>query len=146
MTTTTPRHPVLERVVVAWTSGDPAKIAVAYTPNVRVQYPGHREGLRTIEELTTLITTLHRIFPDLWLRIDEELGSGDRLVARWTCGGTQRGSWTRGIPPTQRALEWTGLSLFTVVDGKVAAEWVEEDLLLLERQMGVVVDRAPETG
>jgi predicted ester cyclase len=43
-----------------------------------------------------------------------------------------------GMPPTGRAMEVMGISLFQVVDGKVAWEWEGFDTMGMMQQLGLV--------
>jgi predicted ester cyclase len=41
-----------------------------------------------------------------------------------------------GIPPTGKAVEFTGIRIFRVADGKIAEGWVDWDTFGLMRQLG----------
>src|SRR3954470_19744417 len=47
-------------------------------------------------------------FPDGRSHIDDLIAEGDRVVARWTDGGTQRGA-IMGVAPTGRAVTIAGI-------------------------------------
>lgn len=49
--------------------------------------------------------------------------SGDRVVSRWICSGTNNGMF--GCPPDGRPLSFSGLSVWRVRDGRLAECWVE---------------------
>jgi len=55
-------------------------------------------------------------------------------VIRWNFSGTHQGSLL-GIPATGRKVQWTGIMIYHLVDGKIMAERGEEDFLGLLRQL-----------
>lgn len=51
--------------------------------------------------------------------------SGDRVVARWVNRGRNNGVF--GLPPDGRAIEFHGISVWRVRDGRLAECWVERE-------------------
>jgi len=43
-----------------------------------------------------------------------------------------------GAAPTGKALTWSAISITRFVDGRIAEEWVETDMLSFLQQLGVV--------
>jgi predicted ester cyclase len=85
-----------------------------------------------------MVSWLRRVFPDLWLKVDEIIGEGDAVAAKWTSGGTQRGEWKTGVPPTEKKVEWSGISIYHLKTGRIVDEGCEENMLGLLEQIGVV--------
>lgn len=81
--------------------------------------------------------TYAHAFPDGRVTIEELLGVGDRVVARWSYTGTHLGS-LKGIAPTGRRVHTSGMHLFRFVRGQVAETWAYWDALGLFEQLGVV--------
>ena len=75
-------------------------------------------------------------FPDIRITEEALIGEGDAVVLRWTFRGTHRGPF-RGIPPTGRTVEWTGIDIYTVAAGWIAELVREADTLALLQQLGV---------
>jgi steroid delta-isomerase-like uncharacterized protein len=69
--------------------------------------------------------------------VEETLSAGDRVVARWTGTGTHRGE-LMGIDPTDKQISVEAISVFRIVDGKIAEEWTVWDALGLLQQVGAV--------
>jgi predicted ester cyclase len=65
------------------------------------------------------------------------VGQGDKVVIRWTMGGTQLGPFGP-IPPTGKRISWSGITICRIADGKVIDDRGEEDSLSVMRQLGVV--------
>jgi steroid delta-isomerase-like uncharacterized protein len=74
-------------------------------------------------------------FPDLTMTVDLLFGDGEFVTARWTTRGTNTGPWG-GQEPTGRAVEFSGVNLFRIRDGKVVELWNHRDDLGLMEQVG----------
>lgn len=68
------------------------------------------------------------IFPDLEIRVDDQITEGDRVTSRWTLRGTHRG----------RRVELMGITISRFENGKIAEDWTTSDNLSLLRQLGLV--------
>ena len=107
-------------------------------PDCRDHNPGPsdapgREGIREVFEL------LHAAFPDLHGRIEDILCEGDRVVVRWSIGGTN----TRrcmGIGPTNRRMENSGIDIVRIEDGRIVERWGNSDDMRTLYQMGLLED------
>jgi steroid delta-isomerase-like uncharacterized protein len=85
-------------------------------------------------------TMYYRAFPDLRFVEDQAFASGNNVALRWTVHGTQQNEFL-SVPPTGKQITSLGIALFHVVDGKIAAEWLEFDQLGLVQQLGVILVR-----
>ena len=65
------------------------------------------------------------------------MAAGDKVVARYTWRGTQRGEFF-GVPATGKTVAVTGLSCYRCAGGKIVEEWWLEDLLGLMQQLGAI--------
>jgi predicted ester cyclase len=87
-------------------------------------------GGRTIrgrEEFKGWIVEFQRAMPEA---VDEILevfanSSGDRVCARWINRGKNNGVF--GLPPDGRPVEFHGISVYRVRDGRLAECWVERE-------------------
>jgi predicted ester cyclase len=96
--------------------------------------PGMQRGL---EGHKAIVRLFRSIFPDLEWRIDDLIAEGDKVVARTTMRGTQRGEFF-GIPQTGRTVEMGGVHIMRIADGKIIEHWGSNDDLGLMRQLGAV--------
>ena len=55
--------------------------------------------------------------------------SGERIVSRWITRGRNRGIF--GLPPDDSAIEFTGIAIWKIRDGRLAECWVERSALEL---------------
>jgi steroid delta-isomerase-like uncharacterized protein len=76
-------------------------------------------------------------FPDLQVTVEDVACDGDKLAARCTVRGTHTGDGLR-VPATGRTVEFTGLGLCTLKDGRFVEVWNEFDFLKMYDQLGLV--------
>ena len=70
-------------------------------------------------------------------RIDDIIAEGDKVVVRVTGEGVHEGELF-GIPPTNRPMKVTGITILRLEGGKIVERWVEVDMLGDLQQLGVV--------
>ena len=96
--------------------------------------PGMQHGLAGHKAIVRLFRAT---FPDLEWRIDDLIAEGDKVVARTTMRGTQRGEFF-GVPPSGKSVEMAGIHVLRIADGKIAEHWGSNDDLGLLRQLGAL--------
>jgi steroid delta-isomerase-like uncharacterized protein len=96
--------------------------------------PGMQRGL---EGHKAIVRLFRSVFPDLEWRIDDLIAEGDKVVARTTMRGTQRGAFF-GIPPTGKTVEMTGVHIMRIADGRIIEHWGSNDDLGLMQQLGAI--------
>ncbi|MDZ4717591.1 MAG: ester cyclase [Roseiflexaceae bacterium] len=74
-------------------------------------------------------------FPDIVTHIDAHFADGDYIITRWTNVATHTGSYM-GIAPTHRAIQFSGIAIDQIVNGKIVPMWIESDLIGLLQQLG----------
>lgn len=105
-------------------------VAINYVDNGPFdgQAPG-REGMKQAHH------NFYTGFPDIYETIDDIFAEDDRVVVRWTCRGTHKGTFA-GIPATGKRVEVTGIDIYRLVNGQVAENWHNVDALGLLAQIG----------
>jgi predicted ester cyclase/shikimate kinase len=98
-------------------------------------YIGHL-GAVTMDrnELERLERAFCRAFPDAHHVVEDLIAEGDRVVLRTTARATHRAEF-EGIAQTDRAVEFTGLVVYRIRDGRIAEAWGEVDFLRLIREL-----------
>ncbi len=76
-------------------------------------------------------------FPDIHVKIDDLISEGDKVVAHLTFRGTHDGEF-QGVQPTGRPVEWSGIWIYRVADGKFVERWHAWDMYGLMRQIGAL--------
>lgn len=73
------------------------------------------------------VVEFHRLMPEALDEIVDVFASpaGDRVVARWINRGRNNGVF--GLPPDGKAIEFHGISVWRVRDGRLAECWVERE-------------------
>jgi steroid delta-isomerase-like uncharacterized protein len=65
-------------------------------------------------------------FPDAHVTIDDIFGQGDQVVVRVVVSGTQEGA-ILGIPASGRHVQWDGVDVYRLSDGKISNIWAGDD-------------------
>jgi steroid delta-isomerase-like uncharacterized protein len=65
-------------------------------------------------------------FPDAHITIDDIFGQGDQVVVRVVVSGTQKGA-VLGIPASGRHVQWDGVDVYRLSDGKISNIWAGDD-------------------
>lgn len=90
-----------------------------------------------LEGLKQQITIFYEAFPNIWSHVEDVLAEGDRVVVRWTGGGTHQGSFF-GLPPTGRSGSTTGIHIFRVAGDRIVEHWGNSDDLGMMQKIGVI--------
>ena len=101
------------------------------TPHIMAGIPEGIEGARAAHQI--MLTG----FPNYQTVIDDLIAEGDKVVARITLSGTHTGNFM-GIPATGKHVEFTGIYIARIADGKIVEHWGEEDGVSLLMQLGVL--------
>ncbi len=90
------------------------------------------------------IADFRKAFPDVVMAIDEMIGEGNTVIARYHWQATHTGQGAAlAIPPTDKRVTVVGCGVTHYVDGKAVEAWWDEDLLGLMQQLGVVTPLHP---
>jgi steroid delta-isomerase-like uncharacterized protein len=95
--------------------------------------PGMPSGLQGIKARHAM---LFAAFPDAQLTIEELIGEGDKVVARWTIRGRQQQEFM-GIPATGKQITITGIGIYRFAGGKFAEIREQFDQMGMMQQLGV---------
>ena len=101
------------------------------TPTIMAGIPSGIEGAKVAHQI--MLTG----FPDYQTVIDDLFAEGDKVVARITMSGTHTGNFM-GIPATGKHVEFTGIYIARIANGKIVEHWGEEDGVSLLMQLGVL--------
>jgi steroid delta-isomerase-like uncharacterized protein len=86
------------------------------------------------EGIKQVVTMFHTGFPDLNITIEDQIAEGDKVLSRATTRGTHKGT-IFGIPATGNAVTMSGMTLVSIVDGRIVESWVANDVMGLMRQL-----------
>ena len=80
------------------------------------------------------VATVRSAFPDFHNHVEDLIAEGNKVVARLTYRGTHLGE-IFGLAPTGRPMEYPGIAIFGIGDGKIYEGWVMGDAWCLYQQI-----------
>ena len=92
--------------------------AEIYSP----QFRNHGRRDITLEEDQEYVHREKEAFPDLKMAINLLVAQGDFVSVVWTFSGTHTGAGV-GLPPTGTRVTIRGITVWRIVNGKIAEEW-----------------------
>ncbi len=75
-------------------------------------------------------------FPDIRYTVDAAVAEGNLVALRWTATGTHGGEFL-GYAPTNRRATWSGINIFQLACGRIAAVWPQADGVGRFEQLGL---------
>ena len=79
--------------------------------------------------------SFRKAFPDMQVIVEDTVAEGDKIAARCSVRGTHTGEGL-GIAPTKQPVEFTGMTIVRVKDGKIVEAWNNFDFMTMFQQMG----------
>jgi len=110
---------------------NPAIAGEIVTPD----FDDHAAQAPGIDGFMKLFSIMTTVFPDLHVTVEDLIAEGDRVAARVEVRGTQSGSF-RGFPPTDKQVDYPGMDIFRIKDGKIAERWTQRDFLGMLQKLG----------
>jgi len=114
-------------------------------PDMLLKYSLHRPR-RGQSDIKAFITDFRAAFPDLnFWGTAELIAEGDYVVGQWEGGGTHTGPafndfLVGGLPTaTGRKMRFTGTTVLSVIDGRIAEEVGLDDGVTAMTQLGLLV-------
>jgi steroid delta-isomerase-like uncharacterized protein len=80
--------------------------------------------------------SFYSTFPDINVTIDRIISEGDLVAAHCTVRGTHTGNGL-GVEATQKPIQFTGLTMARIKDGKIIEAWNNFDFQALFQQIGM---------
>ena len=77
-------------------------------------------------------------FPDIHVEVADTISEGDKIAARCIVTGTHRGD-SLGIAASNKPIQFTGIAILRVKDGKIVEGWNNFDFQGLSQQIGAAV-------
>ncbi len=84
-----------------------------------------------------IMTLFFSAFPDLQGTVEDMFAEGDRVAVRLIWRGTNTGSFN-GMPPTNKYVAFGTTNIFRVLNGKIAENWPQVDMMGLMQQLGAI--------
>lgn len=93
--------------------------------------------LRGPEGFKTLFRSFTSAFPDLKITVEDTVVEGDKIAARCRVTATHDGHGV-GVAPTNQPVEFSGMTIVRVMDGKITEAWNEFDFMKMYQTLGAL--------
>ena len=80
---------------------------------------------------------MRNAFPDARMDVDDLIAEGDKVAARLTMSGTQRGEFA-GIPASGKSMSVTTIDIIRFKNGQVVEHWGATDSAKIMEQLGAI--------
>jgi predicted ester cyclase len=93
---------------------------------------------RGIQAALQIIQIYRLACPDLTIKIEDIMVSGDKVITRYTAEGTHTASPFLNMPATARHYKVPVIGIDRIENGKIAESWGQWDVYSLMQQMGIL--------
>lgn len=131
-----PKHTVRRFYEEVWNRGSAAAASALASPDCVRHDPSGPVPMGPAG-FSAMASRWRAALPDLRLHIDLMLAEADLVAARWTITGTHRGPLGT-IPPSGKAVTFSGVNVFRLASGRIAEIWNHRDDLRLYQQIGAL--------
>ena len=76
-------------------------------------------------------------FPNIEVVVEDQIAEGDRVATRCSVRGKHTGD-SLGFAATQAPVEFTGVAITRIKDGKIIEAWNNFDFMKMYRQLGTI--------
>lgn len=131
---------VVEAYLSAWNAHDSAKAAGYFADDVTYYDASVGTPVKGKEEAKKgVIDNFLTAVPDaVWSMKGAPVVQGDRVSFEWEFSGTNTGAWADGTAATGKKFSFTGASMFSVKDGRIATQSDYYDALGFYKQLGLM--------
>lgn len=116
---------------------DPAAAAAKFAAHAELHDSAVAQPAIGREQIAAVYARHFAAIPDAYVRVDRMVAEGNTVAVEWTLSGTHRGR-LMGIPPTGKAIRFSGVSIIRYRDGLAVADSRLWDLAGLLRQIGLL--------
>jgi steroid delta-isomerase-like uncharacterized protein len=93
--------------------------------------------LRGPENFKIFFRNFRSALSDLQVTVEDTVTEGNKIAARCTVRGKHAGEGI-GVSPTNETVEFTGLTIVKLEDGKIVEAWNEFDFMKMYAQVGAL--------
>ncbi|MFP5261279.1 MAG: ester cyclase [Blastocatellia bacterium] len=93
--------------------------------------------VRGVKAFKSFYESFRGAFPDVQATVEDTVTEGDKVVGRCTVRATHTGEGL-GVSPTNKPVEFTGMCMVRVKDGRIVESWNSFDFLTMMRQIGLI--------
>lgn len=122
---------IVERYFEGWNAHDPERIVELVSDDMVFESDVTAGPVRGADGVRQFAEKYLAAFPDMRVRVDQQIASPNTVVTRWTATGTHR-AHVLGVPATGRKVEVHGTDVTVIRDGRVVrstSTWNAQSLL-----------------
>ncbi len=127
---------LVNRMYEAFSTGDFEAYKEVVAPEYVWYLPSRSTKPISREETIEFGKMLHNAFPDFSYSIEELIAGEDRVISIFIFRGTHEGEF-QGIPVTGNKIEFSGVMITRIENGKIVEDREEFDSLGLMQQLGM---------
>lgn len=120
-----------------WNKGNLEILDEIYTPNFIWHFLPSSSETIGLDSLKKHVQNHREAFPNWTEEIKIIIAEEDFVAIHYISRGINEGSF-QGNPPSGKSVEINEMSIFRIVDGKIAEQWLIPDLLSLDQQLGFI--------
>ncbi len=118
-------EPVRQLFGLVWNQGRLELIDQLFTAGVVLR--AGRNAIHGRDNFKTIVADFLIGFPDVRHTIEDLVIEADRVVTRWRGAGHHLGAYD-GIAPTGREIDYSGITIFRIADGRIDEAWVNAEM------------------
>ena len=124
-----------EWIAEIWQQRDVEAVDRLHPPDFVDRSPGDRGPTR--DDYKRGLRDFFAAFPDFHTTIEDLVIDTDKssVAIRWTAHGTHARAYL-GVPPSGKRIEFAGIEIIRVENGRITERWGEWDGMSLLRQLG----------
>ena len=122
-----------------WNKRDASAIKALTTENCTIHGLADSSGneLSTIDAFCDFHKQFTSAFPNINIAVEDVIAEGDRVIARCVVRATHTNDLGE-IKASQAAIDFTGVAIVRVENGKIAEAWNNFDFLTMNKQLGIL--------
>jgi len=128
--------PLTDKYVEVWNNGNLDELDAIMDSNY-IYHSNKLPAVNGIDGLKKVISSFRTAYPDLKLILEDELFSENKAAGRWHITGTNTGAGE--MPPTGKSVDFWGIAILHVANGKLKEEWTASDNQSLMEQLGYIM-------
>ena len=95
------------------------------------------EAIKGVKEFDRFHSQFVNAFPNIQVKVKDLIAEGDKVAARCTVSAKHTGD-ALGFAPTHADVDFTGIAIVRIKDGKIVEAWNNFDFMKMNRQLGVI--------
>ncbi len=134
--------PLTDKYAEVWNTGNLNELDAIMDSNY-VYHANKLPAVHGIDEQKKVLSSLRITYPDLKLVVEDEVFSENAVAATYHITGTNTGPGE--IPPTGKSVDFWGIAIIHVANGKLKEEWTAYDNQSLMEQLGYTMTPSSDT-